>query len=261
MRKLDYEISTSLCLLVSIFLLLSFRLIGIAHAIEENPLDAKRVTLKLSSADFIDVIGVLNDQLRIPVSVEDRIPDPRHTLKSDYAPTFKVDIQDITGRAALDKVNSMVGTHFWVQSNDPSTINMIPIIYRNDPNWLPNRTCHQFSVENALRSDVVNQISEFIGLKGEDRIRAVGGGSIFVPSGEKLEDNWLYKFLNNRITLTIKAGTVREAFNQIAAAIGNGWWIYSEQDLGNGKYRRLISFYPVTPNVLPQPDPLLVPSQ
>jgi len=230
---------------------------GIASAGCGDPLEGKRVTLDLQSADLIDVAGVLNDQLRLPVCFEGIDP----VAREDKPARFTVRIQDVSAREALDAVTRVAGTHVWRVSAEPFTINLVPRDLLNNPNWALNRRCPEFKVEDVSIWDAVRTASQKAGLEGGNRIYSGVLASISPPPGVELHDFWLYKFYQRRITLAVKAGTLREVLNQIASAIGDAWYVYGEKRGEEGTCVKMAYFYPIAPNVLSQHEPSVPPAE
>lgn len=218
----------------------------------EGTLMSRRASLDLRQADVIDAVRALNEQLRLPVCLEIR--------SQAEPPKLDLKARSVDGRKALDLVTRSFRDFVWKESRGPAFVNVTPMRLLRDPKWVPNRMCPEIKLENATSWEAVAAVSRSIGLDDKDRIVSGFMGSFASSGNEKLEDNWLYKFYTKKLTLTIKAGTVRQALNQIAAAIGNAWWIYDEPQDKQWK-GRAVSFYPVTPNVLPQPDPLKPPAE
>lgn len=221
------------------------------HAESEPTLASKRASLDLVQADVLDAMGVLNEQLRTPICIETR----------SQAKPLELDLRahSLNGIEALDLMVRSFGGLVWKESKAPAFVNVTPVSLLRDPKWTPNRMCPEIKLEDVTSWEAVAAVSKAIGLEGDDRIVSGFIGSFALSGTGKLEDHWLYKFYTKKLTLTIKAGTVRQALNQIAAAIGNAWWLYDEPR-DKGWKGRAVSFHPVTPDVITQPiDPLKPP--
>ena len=223
---------------------------SLALAADESVLDARKVSFDLTNVDLPDIVSALNRELRLPVCVESRLP----ASGCGAPPTFSVHVQDLSVRVALDQVTAAVGTYTWQASKEPFTVNLIPTELASDPDWTPNRRCPEFKLENASFGDAVQTVSSLVYPGGDEntRLYLLAGYSIGVPSGKRPEGHPLMKFLRKRITIVVKAGTVREAFSQIAAVIGDASWGYSERS--GDKKMRTISFQPIVPLVWPADD-------
>lgn len=214
---------------------------------ERSILDAKRVTLNLVGEDMTSVLQQLNQQVQVPICAELRSLGPRY----GESPRYNIELDDVSGRTAMDQVVKVLGTYVWRETKEPYVINLMPADLADDPEWFMNLKCPGFKLENASFREAANRINELLGLEGDRRIGA--GGAYSIMYSGKLEDHWLYKFHNQRFTLTVKEGTVRNALNQIAAGAENARWVCAEGD-SDGRRWRGVAFQPIIVPEIVKPE-------
>ena len=233
--------------------LASFLALVIPHATggETTPqppdlLDSKQVALDVPSGDLLEVAAAIGEQTGIPVCLEMQFPSKKEARR------IKVPIAAgrVTARSALNTLVSGTERLVWRQQKALVAIDIMPANVENDPAWTLNLRCPEFEAENVSAGEAIALLSDRVFPNGDRAIRPFAAGSFMSRPGEDLMQHPLVKFHARRISLTVKEGTVREALNQIAAAIGNAWWVYSE----DGEYQ-IVAFHPVTPNVYPATPP------
>jgi len=232
---------------------------GVAVSGAGDPLDVKRVTLNLRDADLAEITRALSEQLRASVCVE----YGRSGLDNSNPPRFTLNINDVSARQALDTISRIMGSHLWRHTEAPLTINLTPRHLVDDPNWMPNRKCPGFKLENAPIWDIVDKtLNPLLGLEGEDKLilSMPSAYSLMGRPGEKWEDHPVVKFYRRRITATIKPGGLRDVLNQIVLAMGDARWSYEEMRRGELKMN-VLSICPIEANLTPQPDASVPPAE
>lgn len=212
-----------------------------------NPLDTKLAKMDLKQAATYEIVSALSDLAHAPVCLEERYIDPAPARGTKYdLHTNALSLRDV-----LNQTIRVVDTHAWIRSQNPFAINLIPVKYASDTSWPPNRTCPKLVLKNVSLSEAVKAVSYAVYPQGGHEIHlAVAYGGV-LPYGKNREEHWLVKFYEKRITMTIEPGTVRGAFNQIAAMLGDARWTYGEYEYPDKSMHGVISFYPITPNLYP----------